>query len=68
MKSKKVLSPDELRDLDIARSIGGLNKSHRVQRVSSAIEKVYSLNSAILATEAREQRGADQRESRRAKR
>ena len=52
----------------IQKNVGGLNKSHKVQRVSSAIERVYFLNSAILATEAREQRATDQRESRRAKR
>lgn len=48
--------------------VGGLNKAHRVQRVSSAIERVYFANSAILATEAREQRATSQRDSRRAKR
>jgi hypothetical protein len=52
----------------LQKNVGGLNKSHRVQRVSSSIEMVYFSNSAILATEAREQRATDQRESRRAKR
>ena len=65
MKSKKVLSPDELRELDITKSIGGLNKSHRAQRLANSIEAVYFQNALICM---KSNRAEDQRNERRAKR
>lgn len=65
MNAKKILSPDELRELDIAKSIGGLNKSHKAQRLANSIEAVY-FNNALICFKS--DRAESQRNERRSKR